>query len=264
MLSEQEDEHLVSAAQTDAKTKTVRFSDERNTILEFENGALLFQHRVWYQAGQYAEMKARSRSDAREARKLGIGCLLSCTFDSPRPDAQVTINAFVRYGEHETRRGLERFLCRDHGDERVDGKDRARSSVIVHQRRLKKESLSEDDVALTLAAIYGEAVYNASVFARRLGMADALVVKEGEDSSMAEEYMEAYLKQKKKRHATIERRLSNSNYSVQSVGSNYSVQSVESQASMDSRRRIPLRLQGKTRVPASPASPSEEFYAAIA
>jgi hypothetical protein len=233
-------------------TESVRFDEEQNSTCEFDNDfALLHPENVWYQPEQYAEMKTGSRSDAREARKQGVGCLLSCTFDSPKPDAQVRITAFVRFHELKCLRGLERFLSREHGDERVDGRDRARSSVLIHQTRLKREGASDDLMVRTLAKVYEEAASSASAYARCLGIADELVIKEGEDSSVAQEYINAHMKAKK-RHPTMERRLSNSNYSVQS------------QASMESRPRMPLRRMNKSMFSKSPASPSEEFYAAIA
>jgi hypothetical protein len=235
---------------------TVTLNESANTIHSFDNDAsLLHPDRIWYQPDDYAGMKVRSRADAREARKQGFGCLLVGAFESTRPDVQIRLNAFVKLEDEQSRRGLERFLSREHGDERIDGKDRARSSVVIHQEQLRRDNVQGDKMTRALATVYSEAVRSATFFARRMGIADELVVKEGEDSTVALEFVDAHMEGKKKR--PIERRLSNL--------STYSVQSEASQASLDSRRRVPWRrTPAKNCPPPSPSSASEEFYAAIA
>ena len=228
----------------DKRTTTVRFS-ENNTTHEFDNDSLLQPEAVWYQSEEYAEMKLRSRSDARDARKGGYGCLLDFTFDSPRIDVQNSINAFVRLEEDLSQRGLERHVSRQHGDERGEIKRRARAGVLIHQGRLSREGYTGDDRAQRLAQLYGQTVKSAAVFAQRVGRADQLAAKQGDDSSMALEYVQAHLQQKQRR-PMAERRLSN--------------YSVKSQASMDSRRRALLSCKQGSVTSMS----FEDFCAAIA
>ena len=90
------------------------------------------------------------------------------------------------------------------------------------------------------------------MFARRIGIADELVVKEGEDSSHADRILDEYQKEKSA-HKRAGRRFSNA-----------SMASIMSVNSYDSARRFGERRVPPKRCPSSPATPSDEFYAAIA
>lgn len=230
--------------------KSVSFADERNETHLFIDDLTVEPEEIWYIGDDYTDMKMRSRYEAKEWRKMGFGILLQECFALPRDDAQHYINAFVLLEGSNSRRGLERSLSRRHGEERSELKDRARQSVLIHQRRLQREGMKYDDMAEKLAAMYREVCRAASIFARRLGMADELVVKCGEDSSLAERIVDAHHEEvRSNRRPPLERRLSN--FSVVSTNS------------FDSKRRFGDRKAPK-RCPSSPSSPSEEFYAAIA
>jgi hypothetical protein len=229
---------------------TIRFNDAENTTRTFDLDPLVKSEEIWYQSHDYDEMKLRSRHEAREWRRQGFGCLLQDTFELPTADVQTRLTAFVRLEEEKSRRGLERFLCRQHGEERSAMKDRARQSVLIHQRRLQREGAPGDEITENVACMYREVSRSASVFARRLGMADELVVKQGEDSALAQEIVDLHQKLKSAR-PRMERRLSN--YSAHSTGT-----------SVDSKRLFPSQRKPLKHCPSSPSSPTDEFYAAIA
>lgn len=234
-----------------ATKKTVSLSLEANVVHEYEEDETVPPEDIWYTGDDYADMKARSRNDAREWRRQGFGILLQETFAYPRPDAQRYINAFVLLEEEQSRRGLERSLCRQHGEERSEMKDRARQSVLIHQRRLQRDGVKPEEMAAQLGPMYKEISRCATVFARRLAMADELVTKQGESSKEAQSILDEHQQRlAARRRGSMERRMSN--YSMVSTNS------------FDSKRRFGGRRLSSKNCPSSPASPNEEFYAAIA
>jgi len=246
----------VSSSKCSPIAKSVTFVPSLNKTLEYEEDCSVHAEDIWYIADDYADMKARSRCEAKEWRRQGLGVLLKETFAYPHPAAQDFIKAFVLLEEHQSRRGLERSLSRHHGEERSEMKDRARQSVIIHQKRLKREGCKHDELSEKLAAMYKEVTRCATVFARRLGIADALVVQEGEDSSHAERILNDY-QQEKAVHRRAGRRFSNA-----SMASNFSVNSFDSARRFGDLAKVPP--VPPKRCPSSPATASEEFYAAIA
>lgn len=230
--------------------RSVLFALEHNQTREYEEDPLVEADQIWYIGEDYSLMKARSKMEAKECRRKGFGVLLRDTFAFPREDAQKHLNALVQLDASQSRRGLERSLSRQHGEERSEMKDRARQSVLIHQRRLRREGAKQDEMAEKLSAMYQEVTRSAFLFARRMGIADEVVVKEGEDSTVALEIVETAQKNNPppRRPGRMERRLSN-----------YSIMSTHS---FDKRRAAERR--NSKRCPSSPASPTEEFYAAIA
>lgn len=226
--------------------RKVRFADGEalSETLCFNEDLTVPLEEIWYNGDDYAEMKARSRSDAKLWRRQGFDVLLRDTFQFPLPEAQEYINAFVMLEECQSRRGLERFLSRQHGEERSAMKDRARYTVLVHQRQLRKSGAKADEMSEKLSDVYKEISRSALVFARRLAIADELVVLKGENNRFAEKILEAHHVAKNGQRK-MERRLSNF--------------SIRSGSSFDSKRRWNPR-----QCPSSPASHSEELYAAIA
>lgn len=230
------------------KGKSVRFSKE--PILHLLEDVELLENEIWYFADEYATMKARGRSEAKEWRRSGYSQLLKETFETPRSDAQDFINAFCMLEDEFHRRGLERQLSRQHGEERSDLKERAKQSVLSNQERLKGQGLRAEELVDHLAHIYKDVTRAAKVFARRLGKADELVVQRGANNTPAHQIIDQLERQQ--RHSKAERRLSN-----------FSMASMRSGNSDISRRLIPTPGR-KANCPSSPASAMEEYYAAIA
>lgn len=241
---------------------TITIDETKNTVLEFELNVEDFKDEVWFSADDYFLIKQRSRKEAKEWRKMGYGILVRESYENPAPNVQEMLSAFCKLEGNLTRRGLERQLSRQHGEERSDCKDRARHSLLLQQSRLKADGLSGDALVEALAESYENASHPARIFARRMGKGDADVVLEGEDNRLAFDILEAFDMQNFKKSGKMERRMSNC-----------SVHSVASTESFDSQRafRVEPVRRGKRRdslkspcPPSSPASPMEEYYAAIA
>jgi hypothetical protein len=238
---------------TGHRIKAVTFADELVQTLHFEEMEDLQYSQIWYAGQDYMEMKANSRSDAKMWRRQGFDILMRDTFQFPRADAQEYINAFVMLEEEHCRRGLERFLSRQHGEERSATKDRARYTVLLQQRDLRKQGMKIDEIAETLRDVCKETSRVTALFARRLGIADEVVLARGEDSSHAEKILE--VNQIKRGPGRMERRSSNF-----SVRSGHSLDSMR--VDMNHKSHVPRRRCKDC--PTSPASPTEELYAAIA
>lgn len=229
-------------------TKSVQFNEEKNETLEFEHPPDTRYEDLWFTSDDYVVIKAKSREEARMWRRSGYGVLLMDVFYMPVSGTQEFLNAFTQMEGELAARGLERHLCRKHGEERSEIKDRARQAVISHQRRMKRNEIEPDSMAEKLADIYRETVRPAKVFAIKIGKADEYVMACGEDSRPAELLAEAAVGGGNRR---MERRLSNF--------------STKSGSSFDSKRTWgPRGQKSRSRCPASPASPVDEYYAAIA
>jgi hypothetical protein len=238
----------------DEVRKTVIFEEEKNRIHMFEEEHELPVEECWYVGGDYVHMKSSSRAEAKEWRRQGYGIILKDTFENPRPDAQDFIDAFVQEEGAQSRRGLERHLSRQHGEERSAVKDRSRQSVLVNQHRLRKQGYKYQEMSDRISSIYKDTCRPARVFARRLGKADELVAAKGVDSSTAERIVEDF--QQRHHSKKMERRLSN--FSIQSGNSFDSNRSWRMGKNMRSPK---ARCPGS---PVSPVSPTEELYAGIA
>jgi len=238
------------------RKRSVSFDFEQNKTLVYEVEEFEPED-IWYIGDDYVNMKAQSRMDAKDFRRRGFGTLLRDSFSSPHPHVQEYINAYAQYEQSQSRRGLERNLCRQHGEERSEMKDRARQSVLIHQRRLRREGLKADDVAIKLGSMYREVTRCAATFARRLAMADQLVATEGQDSLPAERLLDMEgvdFRNQGSGRPKMERRMSNCSVT--------STNSYDSTRNAMNLRHLPPRKP--KRCPGSPATPSEEFYAAIA
>ena len=231
--------------------RSVSFSEENETRT-FEDDHEVDIEKMWYNGDDYARMKATSREDARRWRRQGYGVLLKNVFDPTFAEAQEYLNAFTQMEGSLVRRGVERFLSRQHAEERSDRKDCARQAVLIHQGKLRRKGAKPDEFMERIAAVYKDQSRPAHIFARRLGMADEFVVVNGEDSSPASEITGISSENEGRRRERMQRR--NSNMSTMSTNS------------MDSRRQWgPAAAAVKVKnCPGSPVTPTEEYYAAIA
>ena len=241
---------------TETEPRSIRFDMDKNQTLEFEKDYMDIVDDIWFSGDEYIRMKAKSREEARAWRRHGYGVLIKDAFATPQPNVQEYLNAFCQLEDELSRRGLERHLSRQHAEERSDHKDSARQAVFNTQDRLRQRGMKGDEMADRIFQAYSQQCRTAKVYARRMALADELVVKEGEDSTAAERIMDE--EGGPNRHNKMERRLSN----FSTVSTN----------SLDSRRRWVAQkarmgggpLKSSRKCPSSPASPMEEYYAAIA
>ncbi|KAL7571489.1 hypothetical protein ACA910_020910 [Epithemia clementina (nom. ined.)] len=244
---------MTASPDNNLSIKKVAFADDHRTIL-IEQIEELDVESIWFTPDDYFEIKAQTRLDSKEWRRKGYGVLLKETFENPLEEAQEYLNAFCQLEDDLTRRGLERHLSRRHGEERSDLKDRARYCVLSHQRKLKRDGKKLHEMEDQLAKIYEDICRCAKVFARRIAKADELVVTEGCTNEPADKIVDE--SEVVEGGRKMERRMSN--YSVKSGNS------LDSFRMASSGGGTPLARSQKGSCPSSPASPPEEYYAAIA
>jgi len=134
-------------------------------------------------------MKEASRQLAHAWRQKGYGFLLRDTYQlhekqSDFPNTQTLLNVASRLPDEECCRGMERKCSKQHGEERWFLKRRAIRTVLRHQQRLlllKKEeetSLTMEEVWMELSKTSAVQTQCARIFARRMGIADAVAVRD--------------------------------------------------------------------------------------
>jgi hypothetical protein len=232
--------------------KSVRFSLKRNEIFilsdDYEGVEI---SEIWFGGDEFIRIKAKSREESRQWRRLGYSVLLKECFHRRDPDVQHQLNAFCQLEDELCRRGLERHLSKQHAEERSDCKDISRQAVLSTQKRMRNKDANSDETIRMVSEAYEQQTRSSKMFAHRMGLADEYTVKKGCNSSAASKYLEEEEYEGGGRRR-MQRRLSN--YSVVSTNS------------MDSRRRwlATTERQKRRPTPASPASVSDDFYAAIA
>ena len=163
-------------------TKRVRFAVE-NIIISFDEEV---QKEQWYSREDYTEWKRSFRQEARSFRHLGYGVLLKRSFEKPPPDVQHHITAFAQLDGDNYLRGIERYLNKQHDTERVGLKQRSIHGLLRHQRKMKSR-LSPEDLAEELSFLEQEYSRPARRFARRIGIADEVVMRIGENPQKAQQ-----------------------------------------------------------------------------
>lgn len=159
--------------------------------------------------------RRRARADASKLSYKGFGDFLIGTFTDPLDHCQDNLNCFVLdVPDDEHARGLERYLSPQHKDERDQAREDVLEAVLIRQRRFhrkakiqpqapRRSSIAVDGSQLQESLEKGltqdeylEKLRNGSrrysrasrIFARCMGIADALAAKQvDEESSSAKD-----------------------------------------------------------------------------
>jgi hypothetical protein len=221
---------------------------------------------LWFTSEEFQQIKAQSRCEAREWRRMGYNKLLNNSFNivasnhdgmMSKYDQQSFINAFCAFDGILNRRGLERFCSQKHGEERSEAKTRSKYAVLDTQRQFKRngshDSSNADQMVKAISAKYIQCGREAKIFARRMGIGDEHAVMAQKQVDHVQDILNIC-------HAPkMQRRLSS--YSASTASSNVS--------SLDSRV-VPINIIEK-RIPAPKKqtqnilwNDNKELYAAIA
>ena len=163
---------------------TVRFAEQHNETVLFCTSA--YSKSLWYTQEDFREWKRSSRNIAKSWREKGFGVLLDDTFERPSSDAQKQITAFVRLDDENYVRGMERYLNQEHDEERTAMKERAMDGFLRYQRRFQRRGdCCPEESAEHLSLFLQDCSHGARRFAERMGVADAIVAREGENPNEA-------------------------------------------------------------------------------
>lgn len=166
-------------------SKGIRFSEKSNETILIKCDV---QRDQWYSQEDYKRWKKCFRYQARGFRREGYGVLLENSFEDLNPDVQQYITAFAQLDDARYLRGLEQYASKQHHQDRVVLRDRAIQTVLRLQRNMKRRGLlSADEITEKLSLLLERYSQPARRFAERIGVADEIVAKWGEDPQKADQ-----------------------------------------------------------------------------
>lgn len=164
-------------------TKTVQFPDEVATVvLEIPNREDFTTEdyeNMWFSKTEYQVSRSECKIASRDAVRFGYSKNLDETFNEKNQDALDKLQSWAVSGA--TRRGLERWANRDHGEIRQTEQFKAVMAVLEAQ----DEMLSKDGVidVEKLRKVSHKATKMARHFARMMGKADSYAVAHIDDEN---------------------------------------------------------------------------------
>lgn len=176
------------SASSNKKKRRVLFVEERNTVREFEavdNADEDLLESLWQQGYEMLECKQTIKVRAKKWRQTGMGMFLNdvyhCDNDLSPALCQKQLNAFAQLPDDMHMRGVERYLSRKHDQERTSRKRTILGQVVAQFNSLQAHTnLTQAESERLLAQFARRLNQDAELFARRIGKADELVVRQGE------------------------------------------------------------------------------------
>lgn len=161
-------------------TKSVGFKPTITIVRFHDLGSADTQ---WLSVPERKKLLLDARVQAKAWAKKGYDFLLTESFHSASDSAQDKIEAYCQLPQDDYSRGLERYVCREHGLRRDALKKGAVRAIVGEGKKLRGKGLTEEEVETQLADIARRLSLCATRFAHRMGAADAKVIREGEDGS---------------------------------------------------------------------------------
>lgn len=170
------------ATPTFLQRRRVCFAEDRNITHLLRDDSAEDQ---WFSQDEFEETKRRLKRKVQEWKMKGYGVLLRNTFDNPHPTVQRNMNAFSQLDERDCVRGMERSLSANLDQKVATMKRRCIKTVLSHQRIMKKDGTSADDMREELAVVSKMQSRPCVHFARRLAKADELALRNDHDERLA-------------------------------------------------------------------------------
>ena len=149
---------------------------------------------MWYDYQDMHHMKKKAMAISHEARRYGLGSLLTDTYGRSCPETQASLNTWAL--RSSSRRGLERWINDEYAAKRADIRRRTTMSVLRAQEKLREAEILDPDYAGKILARLSEAFSKDSLtFARMMGTADAM--QEEEEMSLKSLSLHSTTKRKK-------------------------------------------------------------------
>jgi hypothetical protein len=152
------------------RRRIVKFVKEPSTYVYEAYGSDI----LWETEEEFNRGRAASRKDGKQAREDGWGELLEDSFAFPCEDVQKRLNEYVKMSDA---RGVERFTCKSHYQERKELRARSIKAVLIAQSQAQQKGLNDDAKAEQLREVALLYCVEAKVYARRLGKADEVAVR---------------------------------------------------------------------------------------
>ena len=181
-------ESFIAGETTGATRKRVSFQPT-TTIVRFhqtvDNGG-----DRWITTAERAQFVLDARLETKAWIEQGCTFLLQGVFHDTSDVAQEKIIACTQLPGRGYCRGLERYVCREHGLTR-DSFQKGALRTIVAEWKKRKGVLSDDECWKEVGDLSRRLTSFAAVFASRVGAADALAARHGEDPSKAKYLLQA-------------------------------------------------------------------------
>ena len=178
---------LPSPSSCNSNVKTVSFKPTI-TIVKFHDFG---SEHNWLSVPERKQFIVDARNQSKEWATLGYDFLLKDTFhDKSEQSAQDKVDAYAQLPGDAYCRGLERFVCREHGLKRESFKRGAIRHVVAEGRKCRELGIPNDVAWEELGKISRKISSFATRFAIRIGRADELAVFCGEDGSKVKKLLE--------------------------------------------------------------------------
>lgn len=163
-----------------AVTKCVTFQPT-TTIVRFYDYTTADEK--WHSIPDRKRFIVQARDEA--TRWIGKGCyeflLKDALQDASEESAQAKMDAYAQLPGEDYCRGLERHVCREHGLMRDSFKKGAIRAIVNEGKR--RSGMPQNQCWPQLGEISRKLSFGATRFARRVGAADELAARLGEDAS---------------------------------------------------------------------------------
>ena len=170
--------------------RRVFFVEEKNTVQYFEavdhEDTELIES-LWQQGWEMYNCKQDIKVTARKWRQTGLGVFLNdayhCDNDLSPTLCQKQLNTLAQLPDEMHMRGVERYLSRKHDQERTTRKRSIIREVVCQFRTLQHQvdcnALGLAESQQMLSRFARSLNQDAEVFARRMGKADEVVMRQG-------------------------------------------------------------------------------------
>ena len=140
----------------------------------------------WTSTAERKQFVVNARNETKACIEKGCTSLLQGVFHDTSEAAQEKITACTQLPwDGGYCRGLEPYVCREHGLTRESFQKGALRTTMAEWKRRKASGMSHDDSWREVGDISRRLTSFATLFARRVGAADELAARHGEDPSKA-------------------------------------------------------------------------------
>ena len=162
------------------KTKKVRFARRPKVNIFYKHDNT--EGCLWFSKRDFRDTKKDLEEQGKQWRTKGYDILLK---DVYKNGCREQLDIYVQLPGADYMRGAETWLCETLQQERTLARHRAVSTTIEKEIKLKSTLiLSPEEIAQQLAVLYQELSRPAQDFAKRMGMADELGDKLGENPEL--------------------------------------------------------------------------------
>jgi len=163
-------------------SKKVRFNNKPKTAIFYKHTATCEEDSIWFTKEHYSRNKKSLSEQGKAWQEKGYGMLLNDVFHS---GDRTPLDTFLQLPGQDFLRGAEPYLSDSLRKDRLQARKQAVHAVIDMEISLKLEgNLNQEEKRQEIAKLYAELSAPSKDFAKRLGQADELGDKLGENKDL--------------------------------------------------------------------------------